>query len=79
MNTIVSETTTPKPAPMVSNLLTPKEAARFLKVSTSFLAKKRLTGEGPAFIKIGRCVRYSDSTLIAWMCGRQRQSTSESS
>jgi hypothetical protein len=78
MKTVVSESTTPKLAPMVSNLLTPKEAARFLKMSTSFLAKKRLTGDGPAFVKVGRSVRYSESMLTAWTRSRQRQSTSES-
>jgi predicted DNA-binding transcriptional regulator AlpA len=77
MKTVASESTTPKLAP-VSNLLTPKEAARLLKMSTSFLAKKRLTGDGPAFIKIGRSVRYSESMLTAWTRSRQRQSTSES-
>lgn len=62
------------PAP---RLLTPKEAARFLRVSKSFLAKARMTGDGPPFIKIGRSVRYSEATLHQWMKSRQRLSTTE--
>jgi excisionase family DNA binding protein len=71
------ETTMPKTAPAVPVLMTPKEAARLLKVSASFLAKKRLTGDGPAYIKVGRSVRYTEATLVAWMHARQRQSTSQ--
>lgn len=63
-------------APSVA-LLTPKEAARLLKVSTSFLAKARMRGDGPPFIKVGRAVRYSEAALIQWMKSRNRQSTSE--
>jgi excisionase family DNA binding protein len=63
-------------APSVA-LLTPKEAARLLKVSTSFLAKARMRGDGPPFIKVGRAVRYGEAALIQWMKSRNRQSTSE--
>jgi predicted DNA-binding transcriptional regulator AlpA len=60
-----------------SKLLTSKEAAQFWRVSTSFLAKARMTGNGPPFIKIGRSVRYSEATLLQWMKSQQRLSTSE--
>jgi hypothetical protein len=58
-------------------LLTPKEAARTLKVSVSWLAKARMRGDGPPFIKIGRAIRYSEVALMQWMKSRQRLSTSE--
>jgi predicted DNA-binding transcriptional regulator AlpA len=58
-------------------LLTPKETAKRLKVSTSWLAKARMRGDGPPFIKVGRAIRYSEAALIQWMRGRQRLSTSE--
>lgn len=58
-------------------MLTPKEAAELLKVSGSFLAKARMSGDGPPFIKIGRAVRYSDAALKDWIKKQQRQSTSE--
>jgi excisionase family DNA binding protein len=69
-------TVPPKPLPAVV-LLTPKEAARLLKVSLSWLAKARMRGDGPPFIKIGRSIRYSEAALIQWMKSQQRLSTSE--
>ena len=68
---------TQKPAPSSVVLLTPKEAALRLRVSDSFLAKKRMTGDGPPFLRIGRSIRYSEATLMQWMRGQQRSSTSE--
>ena len=61
----------------LANLLTPKEAAVLLKVSGSWLAKARMRGDGPPFIKVGRSIRYSEATLLQWMKTRQRLSTSE--
>jgi predicted DNA-binding transcriptional regulator AlpA len=58
-------------------LLEPKEAAALLNVSLSWLAKARMRGDGPPFIKIGRSVRYSEIALQQWMKSRQRLSTSE--
>lgn len=58
-------------------LLEPKEAAAVLKVSLSWLAKARMSGNGPPFIKIGRSVRYGNAALLQWMKGHQRLSTSE--
>jgi predicted DNA-binding transcriptional regulator AlpA len=78
-NSVVAGGAAPaKPLPAVV-LLTPKEAARLLKVSFSWLAKARMRGDGPPFIKIGRSIRYSEAALIQWMRGRQRLSTSEQS
>jgi excisionase family DNA binding protein len=47
--------------------LTPREAAEYLRSSTSTLAKARLTKRGPAFVRIGRAVRYRKSDIDAWM------------
>ena len=58
-------------------LLTPKEAADLLKVSPSWLAKARMRGDGPPFIKIGRSIRYSELGLLQWMKSHQDLSTSE--
>ena len=67
-----------KPATSIVGLLqTPKEAAKLLKVSTSWLAKARMRGDGPAYIRIGRSIRYTEAALIQWMKSRQRLSTSE--
>jgi hypothetical protein len=44
----------PTKASISDTLLHPKKAAEMLNVSTSWLAKSRLTGTGPRFVKIGR-------------------------
>jgi hypothetical protein len=56
---------------------TPKEAAAILRVSVSWLAKARMRGDGPAYEKYGRSVRYGDSALNQYRRSRRRLSTSE--
>jgi hypothetical protein len=58
-------------------LLQSVQVATELNVSLSWLAKSRLTGTGPHFIKIGRAVRYAPSALREYKLSRQRTSTSE--
>jgi len=58
-------------------LLTPKEAAPVLGLSVSWLAKARLRGDGPRFVKIGHAVRYPLSYLRDYIRSRTRSSTSE--
>lgn len=58
-------------------LLTPKEAAKFLKMSTSFLAKMRMHGGGPRYSKSGRSVRYSKAALLEWVKSRECDSTKD--
>jgi predicted DNA-binding transcriptional regulator AlpA len=58
-------------------LLIPKEAADFLRHSLSWLAKSRMQGDGPPFVKIGRSIRYRETDLVHWMKARLRLSTSE--
>jgi ParB-like chromosome segregation protein Spo0J len=58
-------------------LLTASEAANFLHVSPSWLAKCRMRGDGPPFVKFGRCVRYPEETLAQWTRSHFRRSTSD--
>ena len=44
-------------------LLTAKQAARYLSISTKWLANQRWQGTGPKFIKVGGAVRYRVSDL----------------
>jgi predicted DNA-binding transcriptional regulator AlpA len=60
-----------------SAVLTAKEAAARLRVSLSWLAKSRMRGDGPPYIRIGRSIRYTVAALLQWMKSRQRRSTSE--
>jgi hypothetical protein len=52
-------------------------AAELLKLSSSTLTKRRLTGDGPKYLKLGRRVVYSRRALEAWARGHERASTSE--
>jgi predicted DNA-binding transcriptional regulator AlpA len=59
------------------SLLSTEETARRLGVSTSWLAKSRLRGDGPRFVKIGRSVRYPESFVGDFIRTCARSSTSE--
>ena len=67
----------PSKQPVFAVLLTPTDAARFLKVSLSWLAKARMRGDGPPYVRVGRSIRYSEAALLQWLKSRQRLSTSE--
>ncbi len=53
-------------------LLKPKDAAAFLKLSLSWLAKARMRGEGPPYIKFSKSIRYSEVALLEWLKSHQR-------
>jgi excisionase family DNA binding protein len=56
---------------------TPTEAAKYLRISVSTLAKLRVYGGGPAFTRIGRAIRYTRTELDAYMAARTARSTSD--
>ena len=54
------------------------EAADYLGLSASTLAKQRLKGTGPVYSKAGpRIVVYSVEDLDAWLAQNRRRSTSD--
>ena len=53
-------------------LLTPKEAAAFLRMSESWLAKTRMRKDGPPFLEIGRSRRYDKAALLRWLKAQER-------
>jgi hypothetical protein len=53
------------------------EAAAYIGVSKSLLNKKRLTGDGPVYIKVGRRVLYDLTDLENWIASSKRRNTSE--
>jgi predicted DNA-binding transcriptional regulator AlpA len=59
--------------------LPPRQFAQLIGISESTLAKLRMRGNGPAFSKIGRSVRYSRDEGLAWMAAHARRSTAENS
>ena len=61
--------------------LTTREAAQHLGLCEQTLRRKRITGDGPRYVKLGngpgaRCV-YSRAELQAWLAARTFASTSE--
>jgi predicted DNA-binding transcriptional regulator AlpA len=59
-------------------LLTTEQAAALIGFHPSYLAKARLSGTGPRFLKIGpRSVRYRRSDIDAWLAGKLRISTAD--
>ncbi len=54
------------------------EAAKYLGLSASTLAKMRLRGDGPIYSKAGpRVVVYARANLESWLAARERRSTSD--
>ena len=54
------------------------EAAKYTKLSASTLAKRRVFGGGPKYLKLGRRVVYSKRDLDDWLDAHRRTSTSDS-
>ncbi len=62
---------------MMTNLLNADETADYLNLSTSTLAKMRLSGKSPKYIKMGRRIAYRISDLDEWVEAQSYRSTSE--
>jgi hypothetical protein len=62
---------------MDTRYLRTKEAAEYLGLSCSTLAKMRVYGTGPRFSKAGGAVIYSVQDLDSFVGEHSRQSTSE--
>ena len=58
-------------------LLSADDAANFLNLSASTLAKMRLSGKSPKYIKMGRRVAYRMTDLESWIDAQSFRSTSE--
>ncbi len=52
-------------------------AGHYVGVAASTLTKKRLSGAGPRYIKLGARVLYDRADLDAWLLSSKRTSTSE--
>ena len=60
-----------------NDLIDTSELARRTRTGCSTWAKRRMTGDTPKFIKIGRSVRYSWRDVQNWLAEQSRSSTSE--
>ena len=59
------------------DILDTSEAAARVRLSKPTLERLRLTGNGPAFVKLGRAVRYRKADLDDWLASRLVRSTSQ--
>lgn len=59
-------------------ILRPPEASKYLRLSVSTLAKQRLRGDGPKFVRLSpRAIAYLQADLDAWLADKRCSSTSE--
>jgi predicted DNA-binding transcriptional regulator AlpA len=69
--------TTTKTGTGFERLLTARDTANLLRLSASWLAKARMRGDGPPYVKLGRSIRYTEGALLQWIKDRVHRSTSE--
>lgn len=56
------------PPTLSASLFTERDAADYLKISESWLQKRRSSGTpGPRFVRVGRAVRYRRSDLDRYL------------
>jgi predicted DNA-binding transcriptional regulator AlpA len=61
-----------------SSLMRPPEAAEYTGLAASTLAKCRVKGTGPMYIRLSaRAVGYLKADLDSWLAAKRCQSTSE--
>jgi predicted DNA-binding transcriptional regulator AlpA len=66
-------------ASAVSNhepLFKPDKAGEYVGFTSNWLAKLRVYGGGPKYIRLGRRIRYAPSDLDAWIAAGRSVSTS---
>lgn len=61
----------------LGKLLNTARAAAHCGLAESTLEKRRVSGDGPVFIKVGRKVIYDENDLNDWLASRRRTSTSD--
>jgi hypothetical protein len=66
-----------KPDDRRRELLSAGQAAVYLNLSRSMLAKMRCLGGGPEYLKFGRTVRYDMDSLDDWSTARRARNTSD--
>jgi predicted DNA-binding transcriptional regulator AlpA len=74
------ENYTPTPAPQqarTSSLLSDRQAAEWLGLSRAWFQRKRVSGDGPPYVKVGSAVRYRLSDLEKWFGERTYAHTTE--
>jgi Helix-turn-helix domain len=60
---VFPEGVTPSP----SHTVTERDASQYIGLTVAFLRKARQLGRGPAYLRIGRTIRYRIKDLDAWL------------
>ena len=58
-------------------VLSPHEAARYLGLAVSTLAKMRCWGGSPTFVRLGRKIGYQREDLDKWLAAHRAINTSD--
>ena len=58
-------------------LLTETELSKRIRVAVATLRRWRWSGDGPPFVRVGRCVRYDPAHVRSWLEARTHSSTSD--
>jgi predicted DNA-binding transcriptional regulator AlpA len=67
-----------QPPILRQRILRQREAAKYIGLAESTLEKRRGTGDGPRFVKLGtRAIGYDVRDLDAWLEEQKRASTSD--
>jgi predicted DNA-binding transcriptional regulator AlpA len=61
----------------IDPLLTPDAAGAVLGIARQTLARWRVEGKGPPYVKLGSRVAYRRAALNAWVLERERHSTTD--
>lgn len=64
-------------ASVLASLITPSELAEALGTTERTLSEWRIRGSGPAYLRIGRSVRYVPLDVDSWLLAQQHRSTAE--
>ncbi len=61
----------------MTRMMTTGEAADYCRLSVDFLNKARcFQTDGPAYVRLGRSIRYSIDDLNSWLARNRRDCTS---
>lgn len=59
------------------NLMTPAQTGQYLSLSEGWLAKLRIYGGGPQYVKLKRRILYRREDLDAWVASQIQSNTSQ--
>lgn len=68
---------TPVSTPLLDSLITTAMLAERLGMTERTLSEWRITGLGPAFIRIGESARYVPKSVDEWLLSQEHKSTAE--